>query len=94
MEKKCGYQIVGIGPGGERVGCVSCRASKVCLRKLVWGKGDEKGLGVAGAYDSCGGSPAVNHLVEGDCGTSMESLVFEPIEKLNEGAQTLTALAE
>lgn len=94
MEKKCGYQIVGIGPGGERVGRVSCGTSKVCLRNLVWGKGDEKGLGVAGAYDRCGGSPAVNHLVEGDCGTSMESLVFEPVAKLDEGALALANLAD
>ena len=86
MEKKCGYQIVGIGPGGERVGCVSCRASKVCLRKLVWGKGDEKGLGVAGAYNQLGGIHAVNHLVEGDCNPSMESLVSEPVAKLDEDA--------
>ena len=68
------------------MGRVSCGTSKVCLRNLVWGNGDENGLGMAGAYNQLGGIHAVNHLVEGDCSLSTESLLSEPVAKLDEDA--------
>lgn len=89
----CDYQIVGIGERGERLSVVRCDGNS-CLRKIVWGDGDKKGLGMAGAYNKLGESPAVSHLIEGDCNpSSMESLVSESVAELDRGSQALASLA-